>query len=141
MKKIFIIVMLAFAGSVQLVQAQKPVIVLSDKAGWHKLGETTVNFQKEFDEILVIGANRFESIKFMVNDAPIKLTSLEVFYVGNTKKSFKINNSIKDAGESRIIHLNGEHNIKKVVFIYKTLDNGTNQKAHVALWGYKTNEK
>ncbi len=133
--------MLVFAGSIQLVQAQKPVIVLSDKTGWHKLGETTVNFQKDFDEILIIGANRFEALKFMVNDAPIKLISLEVFYVGNTKENFRINNTIKDAGESRIIHLKGEHNIKKVVFIYKTLKSRNDQKAHVTLWGYKTNKK
>ncbi len=141
MKKIFIITLLAFTSTTQLVHAQKPVVVISDKIGWHKLGETTVNFQKDFDEILIIGANRFESLKFMVNDAPIKLISLEVFYVGNTKENFTINNTIKDAGESRVIHLKGEHNIKKVVFIYKTLVNRNDQKAHVTLWGYKTNKK
>ena len=31
--------------------AQKPAVVVSDKTGWHKIGETTVDFKKEKDEV------------------------------------------------------------------------------------------
>jgi len=44
------------------------------------------------------------------------------------------------AGESRVIDLNGgERNLKKIVFVYKTLPNRKDEKAHVEIWGLKTN--
>ena len=132
--------MLATAGSFGIANAQQPAIITSDKAGWHKIGETTVNFQKESDEIIVMGADRFASIKFKVEDAPIDLISLEVYYESGDNQKININMPIKAPGESRVVDLNGgERNLKKIVFIYKTLPNRKDVKAHVMVWGLKTN--
>jgi hypothetical protein len=60
--------------------AQKPAVVLNDKEGWHKIGETTVNFKTDKDNIVVIGADKFRAIKFKVMDAAIDLQDLEVYY-------------------------------------------------------------
>lgn len=140
MKKTLMIILLAVAGSISVVNAQQPAVITSDKTGWHKIGETTVNFQKEKDEILVVGADRFASIKFKVTDAPIDLKDLEVYYESGDKQDVKINMPIKMAGESRVIDLNGgERNLKKIVFVYKTLPNRKDEKAHVEIWGLKTN--
>jgi hypothetical protein len=141
MKTLITLLFLATIG-LTVAQAQKPVIVISDKAGWQKLGATTVNFEKDYDEVLVIGANRFASLKFMVKYAPVHFISMEVFFVGNTKETIQLNDVVKDEGEGKTIHLKGgERNIKKVVFIYKTLPNRTDKKAHVVLWGFKTNKR
>ena len=140
MIKSIICSLLILAGDPQLVSAQKPEIIMSDKTGWHKIGKTTVTFKKDRDEIMILGKNRFASIKFKVMDAPIDLISLEVYYSSGDKQDIKINQPIKAAGESRIVDLNGgERNLKKIVFVYKTLPNRKDVKAHVEVWGLKTN--
>ena len=144
MRKVLLISILAFAGSYFTANAQtqdnKNAIMVSDSKGWHKIGETTVNFVKEREEILVTGSDRFAAIKFKVLDAPIQLTDLEVYFESGDKQVIKVNSSIKAAGESRVININGgERDLKKIVFIYKTLPNRKDDKAHVEIWGLKTN--
>ena len=88
----------------------------------------------------MLGADRFASIKFKVLDAPINLISMEIFYESGGTQTVNINMHIKLKGESRTIDLNGgERNLKKIVFVYKTLSSHTEQKAHVEVWGLKTN--
>ena len=79
MKKIILFLLIAVSNAT-IMYSQKPGVVVSDKDGWHKIGETTVDFKAEKDEISVIGADRFSSIKIKVTDAPIVLTSFEIFF-------------------------------------------------------------
>ncbi len=140
MKKTLMIMMLAITGIYGIAKAQQPAVVVSDKTGWHKIGETTVNFEKDRDEVSVLGADKFASIKFKVTDAAINLMDLEVYYESGDKQDIKVNLPIKGPGESRVIDLNGgERALKKIVFVYKTIDNRKDQRAHVEIWGLKTN--
>ncbi len=140
MKKILFIILIAIASSYSTAFAQVPKIVISDKDGWHKIGHTRVNFEKDRDAISVIGSRKFSTIKFQVTVAPIIISDLEVYYSSGDMQKININETIKSPGESRVIDLKGgERNLKKVVFIYKTLPNRKDKKAHVQLWGYKTN--
>ena len=144
MKKVLLIGILAVAGSYFTANAQtqdnKHALMVSDSKGWHKIGETTVNFVKEREEIIVTGSDRFASIKFKVIDAPIQLMDLEVYFESGDKQVIKVNTSIKAPGESRIIDIKGgERDLKKIVFIYKTVPNRKDDKAHVEIWGLKTN--
>lgn len=133
--------MLAIAGCFGIANAQMPAVMVSDAAGWHKLGERTVDFAKDRDEIPVLMSDRFSKIKFKVTEAAIYFTSLEIFYESGDKQDVMINDAIKSPGESRLIDLKGgsERSIKKIVFIYKTLPNSKDEKAHVEVWGLKTN--
>lgn len=134
------IIMIAMAIIYGKAIAQQPAVMVSDQKGWHKIGETTVNFQKDHDEIVVMGADKFSSIKFMVKDAPIDLMDLEIYYESGDNQSVSVNAPIKAPGESKTIKLNGgERNLKKIVFVYKTLPNRKDTKAHVEIWGLKTN--
>ena len=144
MKKVLLISILAVGGSYFTANAQtqdnKNAIMVSDSKGWHKIGETTVNFVKEREEILVTGSDRFASIKFKVIDAPIQLTDMEVYFDSGDKQVIKVNTTIKAPGESRVIDIKGgERDLKKIVFIYKTVPNRKDDKAHVEIWGLKTN--
>ncbi len=140
MKKVWMIILLAITGSYGIAQAQTPAVIVSDKTGWHKIGERTVDFSKDRDEILVMGADKFASIKFKVTEAAIHLMDLEVYYETGDKQDININMPIKFAGESRTIDLNGgERSLKKIVFVYKTLSNSKDTMAHVEIWGLKTN--
>ncbi len=139
MKKTMIIALLAIAGY-GVAFAQLPKVVTSDKKGWHKIGETKVDFQKERDEIVILVANRFSAIKLKVDDAPIDLMGAEAYYESGDNQNLKIRASIKAPGESDIINLNGgERTLKKIVLVYKTIPNYKDKKAHVEIWGLKTN--
>lgn len=140
MKKILILAVLALTAGYTELKAQQPAVVVSDKTGWHKIGETKVDFTKEKEEVVVMGADKFASIKFKVTEAPIDLTSIEVFYESGDNQMVNIGYPIKAAGESRLIALNGgERSIKKIVLMYKTIPNYKDKKAHVEIWGNKTN--
>jgi hypothetical protein len=140
MRKIMMIILVSFLGTLGTVYAQQPAVMASDTKGWHKIGETTVSFQKEKDEILVVGADKFAKIKFKVENEPINLQSLEVYYDKGDKQDIMVNMPVKAPGESRVIDLNGgERDLKKIVFVYKTMANNQDKKAHVEVWGLKTN--
>ncbi len=130
--------LLAIAGLTTTLKAQKTRIVIGDKNGWHKIGKMVVDFQKERDVINIIGSNGFSAIKFQVQNAPIDLREIEVFYSGGDSQKVEINSSIKPEGYSRVIDLNGgERNIKKIAFVYKTVSNVNDKKARLQVWGLK----
>jgi len=140
MKKTRMILLLLLVASYGIVGAQQTAVILNDESGWQKIGETTVNFKKDTDEIKVVVSNRFAAIKFKVYDAPISLVSLSVEYESGDHQHINVNTVVKAPGESRTINLNGgERSIKKIVFVYKTLPNRKDVKAHVEILGLKTN--
>ena len=137
MKKL-ILLTLFITASITGVMAQK--VVMSDKSGWHKIGETTVDYAKEVDEIAVVGADRFSTIKIMVTDAPINLISFDIYFESGDKQNVAIGKVIKNPGETRTVQLKGgERSIKKIVFVYKTVPNTLDKKVHLELYGLKTN--
>ncbi|MDF2448435.1 MAG: hypothetical protein K0R26_939 [Bacteroidota bacterium] len=140
MKKVLMVIFLAVAGVGNTLMAQQPKVVVSDKTGWHKIGETTVKFEKEKDEVVIMGADKFASLKFKVTDASIDLISADVYYDNGTSENIDIRTPLKVSGETKVFNIKGgEHDLKKVVLVYKTLPNSKDEKAHVEIWGLKTN--
>ena len=141
MKKTLMIMMLIAVAGFSTANAQTPKVILNDKTGWHRIGEVTVNFQKDRDQIVVLGEDRFASIKFKVEDAPVEIISLDIYYESGDTQHVNVNTQVAVNGESKIIDLHGgnERRLKKIVFIYKTLPNHKDEKAHVEVWGLKTN--
>jgi hypothetical protein len=140
MKKVMILAMLALTAGYTELKAQQPAVVVSDKTGWHKIGETKVDFTKDHDEVSVIGSDKFAMMKFKVTDAAIDIMDVEVYYESGDNQKVNLGSSIKAAGESRTIDLNGgERRIKKIVFTYKSIPNYKDKKSHVEIWGMKTN--
>jgi len=139
MKKIMFLLFLAIAGINNSGNAQTKMVV-SDQKGWHKIGETTVDFTKDRDEVSVIGADRFAALIFKVEDAPIHIQDIEVYYESGDNQRVNLNYPVKAPGQTKEIKLNGgERSIKKIVFVYKTLSNTKDVKAHVEIYGLKTN--
>ncbi|PBQ32899.1 hypothetical protein CNR22_14325 [Sphingobacteriaceae bacterium] len=138
MKKVIFILFLAMLG-INKLSAQTKMVV-SDKKGWHKIGETTVDFTKERDEITVIGADRFAALIFRVEDAPINIMDIEIFYESGDNQKVSVNFPVKAPGQTKEIDIKGgERAIKKIVFVYKTISNKKDEKAHVEIYGLKTN--
>ena len=119
-----------------LAYAQKPGVVVSDKAGWHKIGEIKADFKVEKESIVVMGSDMFKSIKLMVTDAPINIVSLKVFYEDGQVDDITVRSQIKAGGETRAIDVKMK-DIQKVEFVYKTVPNVKEDKAEVELYGMK----
>ncbi len=136
MKKLVIMMLVtAFATS---VFAQKPAVVVSDKAGWHKIGEVTASFKVDKDAIVVIGNDHFKAIKLKVTDAPIHMYDLEVYYESGDKQDVQVRQNLMKGEETRVIDLNGgTRALKKVVFVYKTVPNMKDERAQIELYGMK----
>lgn len=140
MKKVMFVILLAVSVISNSAFAQSTKVVISDKKGWHKIGETTVDFTRDRDEVMVVGADKFASLIFKVDDASIDLTEIEVFYENGDSQNVRIGYPIKAPGQSKEININGgERSIKKISFLYKTISNAKDVKAHVEIWGLKTN--
>lgn len=139
MKKLVLMLLLVTISSSLLAQTPTPKVVLSDKDGWHKIGETKVDFKAESDKVLILVANRFSSLKIKVTEAPINLDSFIIYFDNDQKQTVTIGKEFKEPGETQKVDLGGEKNVKKIEFTYKTIGNHTDKKAQVELLGYKTN--
>jgi hypothetical protein len=141
MKKI-LLTAFTLAIGLGIVTAQKPAVVVSDKAGWHKIGETTVDFNNDHDEVAVLLADRFAKLKFKTAGAAIEILDIDVTFTEGDKQNIRVGYALKKEGdESREIDLKGgaERSIKTIAFHYKTIDNKNNKKGKVEIWGKKTN--
>jgi len=137
MKKM-ILALLSVLGSYAFLSAQTAQVITSNKKGWHKIGETTVNFNVDHDQVLVMGADRFSAILFKVTDAPIDLINAQIYYEVGDMESIVLNSQVKAAGESSIFNIKGgDRSLKKITFTYKTLANYKDKKAHLEIWGFK----
>ena len=136
MKKTIVIMLIAaFASN---ASAQKPAVVVSNEPGWHKIGQVTANFKVDKDELIVLGADHFKAIKLKVTDASIHIYDLEVYYESGDKEDIQVRQDLKKGEETRVIDLKGkERTLKKVVFVYKSISNIKDEKAHVELYGLK----
>lgn len=137
MKKI-LFVLLATVFAATAVNAQKPEVVTNNKEGWHKIGEAKVNFKTEKDAFLILGADKFKSIQIRVKDAPIRLEDLNIEYDGGIKEDVSLKTNFAAGSKSRVIDLkNNTKGLKKVEFLYKTVPNGSGDRAEIELWGLK----
>ena len=137
MKKVILIILLSVTAR---LNAQTAEVITSDNSGWHEIGSKNVDFSRDRDELLVLGANRFSSIKVFVKGAPIELIDLEVYFANGDKQVMQVRNKIEANGETKPLDLRGrESDVKKILFVYKTRPNQKDQKAKVEIWGMKTN--
>jgi hypothetical protein len=138
MKRALVVMVVALQALVfNQVFAQKPEVAISNKAGWHKIGEVTASFKEEKDEISVMGKDKFKSLKLKVTDAPIDIEKATVYYESGETQDLSMNNSLQTGQETKTFDLKNTDGIKKVSFTYKTPPNAKHDKAHVELYGLK----
>src|SRR5882757_2576302 len=138
MKKSIVVLVLVFQALVfNQVFAQKPEVAISNKAGWHKIGEVTASFKEENQSISVMGKDKFKALKLKVTDAPIDIEKATVFYESGETQDLAMNNALEMGQETKTFDLKNTDGIKKVSFTYKTRPNSKHEKAHVELYGLK----
>ncbi len=128
-----------FACSAIPVIAQKPGVVLDSDPGWQKIGETVATFKSQNESISVLGADEFAAIKIKVEDAPLHIDRLQVFYESGDMEEIEVKKRIDAGEESEVFRLeHPDRDIQKVAFTYNTEANTEGEKAGVMLYGLKT---
>jgi hypothetical protein len=85
-----------------------------------------------------LGADRFKSIRVKVKDAPVHIQDMQIYYEGGSKEDVALHSDLNPGSESRVIDLkNNSAELKKVIFVYKTIANSKADRAEIELWGFK----
>jgi hypothetical protein len=138
MKKIFVSIILILPLLMGHAFAQKPAVMISDKPGWHKIGQITASFKMEKEELVVLGADKFKSIKVKATDAPIHITFIEIYFESGEMESITFGTDLNAGQESKEYSLKDiEKELKKVVLYYGTIANQKNDKSTVEIYGLK----
>jgi hypothetical protein len=138
MKKTIWVSSMLFFGIVVSALAQKPEVVVSDKPGWHKIGEVTASFKMKNESIVVMGADEFKAIKLKVTDAPIDIENVTVYYESGNSQEIPVKGMLQSGAETKVFDLDRPtDDLKKVSFTYKSEPNYRGDKAHVELYGQK----
>lgn len=120
--------------------SRKSAVVIGDRDGWHKIAESSVSFEKEREEITLVGSNRFAKLQLFVYDASIDLQDMDIYYENGNKQHVAQLTPLIENRKSKIIDVQGaESSITKVTFVYKTVPNKEKEKGMIQLWGFKTN--
>ena len=109
-----------------------------DKRVWKLIGEKTVDFVRDRDELKVDGDEHFEFVKIVATDAPIYLNNLVVTFETGNDQAVTIKDAIKIPGESKIFRVTVPiREIRKIYFVYSTIPNARDKKAHLEIYGSK----
>ena len=137
MKKTLFILAAVFV-SLSSLRAQKVEVVTNNKPGWHKIGETNVDFKTDKDVVKVWGADKFKALQIKAVDAPVHIENMQVVYENGEPEDIPIRYDFKKGTESRAIDLKGyERKIKEINFVYRTVPNAKDEKAHIEIYGLK----
>ncbi|WP_133054778.1 hypothetical protein [Niastella populi] len=137
MKRMILFLMTTFL-TVTFLHAQKPEVIIKDKAGWNKIGDAKVDFSNDKDKFILLWKDKFKMLQIRVKDAPVHIETMSVEYEGGTKEDISLASELKSGSASREIELkNPDKEINNVTFVYRTVSGSGTSKAEVELWGMK----
>jgi len=138
MKLFKILSFVVLSGSMGYMETKAGTII-SDKYGWHRIAQKTVDLSGYKEEISIKGEEKFSAIKFIVKDTPIKLKNVELMFETGNDQSVNLNHEIKKYGQSHVLAIKGgERVVKKIFFTYSTKPDNKVLKAQLEIWGLKT---
>ena len=104
MKKI-VIMFSMMLGAVGITNAQKPAVVTSNEKGWQHIGQTSASFKSQSESIEVLGADEFTAIRLKVEEAPLHIEKLQVFYESGDSEEITVRSQFNPGTETRVINL------------------------------------
>jgi hypothetical protein len=121
------------------VCAQKPVILTSDKPGWHRIGELTMNLKNDTSFIEVIGADAFSAIRLKGLEGEVGLAEMIVHFEEGPDQVISFYRTLKPDEQIAAIPLKGgEKPLRRISLVGKTMPEGVEEKAQVRLMGFKS---
>jgi len=107
---------------------------------WQKIGEKTVDFIRDRDDIRLKGMDHFEFIKIVATNAPIYLNNMVISFETGNDQTVNIKHAIKIPGECKMVRIfEPAREIRKIYFVYSTVPNARDKKAHLEVYGCKLN--
>ena len=84
----------------------------------------------------VAGDEHYKALKIKAVDAGVHIESIQVVYANGTPDDIPIRYDFKRGEESRQIDLAGkDRNIKEISFVYRSMANSRDEKAHIQILG------
>ncbi len=136
MKKLKLISLLVIAACFTKISAQTNSDLLSDKWGWYKIADKTVGNNRNRDDIVLTGIERYTAIKIIVVKAELNLYDLELYYAGGNGQVIAVITEMKEGNESKVFGLHGStRDLVKIKFAYETLSPTAIEKTQIEVWG------
>jgi len=139
MKKIIYACLIA-AGSIVTfnASAQKPAVVKDGEPGWHRIAGLEASFQKDNESVHIMGNDEFTALRFRVEDAPIQIERMQVFYESGDMEDLDVKAKMKEGETSKVFKLkHAGRDISKIAFTYATVENDKSKKAELEIYGLK----
>ncbi len=124
MKKILLLSLFSIAVFTTSI-AQTPGVVVSEKPGWHRIADRHAGYNTDRDEIMVVGNRFFKQVKLKVKDAPLNLTSFEVYFKNGSKKTVEVNKLMNAGDETAPADIDNSSPVTKVILVYNTVGSKT----------------
>jgi ribosomal protein L21E len=120
---------------------QKPAVVADSKPGWHRIAGLEADFSKGNESVHIMGNDEFKALRFRVEDAPIHIERMQVFYESGDMEDIDVKSAMAAGETSKVFQLKHEgRDIAKIAFTYQTVGNDKSKKAELEIYGLKTNE-
>jgi vacuolar-type H+-ATPase subunit H len=120
--------------------AQKPAVVADSKPGWHRIGGLQASFKKQNEAIHIMGNDEFTALKLRVEDGPIHIERMQVFYESGDMENIDVKKEMQKGESSGALQLkHAGRDISKISFTYHSAANNKSDKAEIEIYGLKTN--
>jgi hypothetical protein len=119
---------------------QKPAVVADSKPGWHRIAGLEADFSKGNESVHIMGNDEFQAIKLRVEDAPIHIERMQIFYESGDMEDVDVKSAMAIGETSKVFQLkHAGRDISKIAFTYHTVGNEKSKKAELEIYGLKTN--
>jgi hypothetical protein len=118
--------------------SQRPAIVISDKPGWHRIGEVALDMKNDTSSLEVIGADAFSALRLKVLNGYAGLAEMIVQYEEGPDQVISFYQTLKPDEQTVSFPLNAaEKALRKISIVGKTMPDSVEQKAHLRIMGFK----
>lgn len=136
MKQIVLGLGLLFA--LNLAYAQEPSITATDKPTWLKMADVKASFRTESESVTIGTTEEFKSIKLKVNEAPVFIEKVTVFFGSGDTQDIQVSAALKPSSETAVFKVaNPSEQIKKVTFTYSRNGNSNDNGPRIEVYGLK----
>jgi hypothetical protein len=122
--------------------SQKPVILTSDKPGWHRIGELTMKEEADTSSVEVIGADSFSAIRLKAEKGSVNIYEVNIYYEEGTPQCIPLEKVLKAGQQSRVISFRGgDRKLRRISLVGRKLPSEGDEKAEVRLTGFRPPER
>jgi hypothetical protein len=122
--------------------SQKPVILTSDKPGWHRIGELTMKEEADTAFVEVIGADAFSAIRLKTEKGRAYIYEVDIYFEEGIPQCITLERVLNEGQQTRVMQLKGgDRKLRRIALVGRSLHKEGEEKAQVQLSGFKPPDK